>query len=164
MTTNLLCLPDSYYKAPLVHGFSDDFNELVTGDRWTSIAADTGASVAMTDAVGGRVALVTGATDNNEAYIHTTSELFLPAANKPILVRAQLQFAEANTDDANVIFGLINAAAANDLQDNGAGPRASYDGAVFYKVDGGTRWQVESSNAGTQVTTDTEYTAGGAGS
>ena len=36
------------------------------------------------------------------------------------------------------------------LLDNAGGPAASYDGVVFFKVDGGTVWQFETSNAGTQ--------------
>ena len=67
-------------------------------------------------------------------------------------MEARLKVDEANTDDANVIVGLSDAAGADMLLDNGAGPAASYDGAVFFKVDGTLAWQFETSNAGDQVT------------
>jgi hypothetical protein len=47
----------------------------------------------------------------------------------------------------------MNAPAANHLQDDGAGPAASYSGAVFFKTDGGTTWNFETSLAGAQITT-----------
>jgi hypothetical protein len=109
--------------------------------------------------------------DNDEAYIRSSAEIFKFLAGKPIMVEARLQFTEANTDDANVIFGLANAVAANHLQDNGAGPLASYSGAVFFKEDGQTLWSVEKSLAGVQSTAQLSavnsinkqaYTAGGA--
>lgn len=155
----LVNLPDHAHSILRSHGFSEDFAEL--GGLWTAIDADAGASASVGDAVGGRASLVTGATDNNEVYIHT-SELFKIEDTKSIIAQCRLQYSEANTDDANVMFGLMDAIAANALQDDGAGPKASYSGAVFFKVDGGTRWQVESSDSTTQKTTDTEHTAGGA--
>lgn len=135
-------------------GFFEDFLEFVTGDLFTDTSADSGATIAVGDAAGGVNVLTTGATDNNEAYLLTTKELFKFAANKPLLFEARIQFAEANTDDANVCLGFMNAVGADSILDDGAGPKASYSGAVFFKVDGGTRWQAESSLAGSQTTTD----------
>jgi hypothetical protein len=115
--------------------------------------------VAITDATGGVVTLTTGGTDNNECYLHTTKELFKFAAGKPVFFEARLQYSEANTDDANLCVGFLDAAGANALVDDGAGPKASYSGALFFKVDGGTRWNVETSVGGTQNTL--ELTAAG---
>lgn len=152
--TKILDLPDDVLLGIRQHGFFEDFNEFVSGDLFTDTSADTGAAVANVDAAGGRVTLTTGATDNNECYLLTTKETFLFANDKPIEFGCRLQYAEANTDDANVCFGLMNAVAADSILDNGGGPKATYSGAVFFKVDGGTRWQVESSLGGTQSTTD----------
>jgi hypothetical protein len=135
-------------------GFFEDFETFVTGDLFTDTSADSGATIAVGDAAGGVNVLTTGATDNNEAYLLTTKELFKFAANKPLLFEARIQYAEANTDDANVCLGFMDAVGANSILDDGAGPKASYSGAVFFKVDGGTRWQAESSLAGSQTTTD----------
>jgi hypothetical protein len=141
----------------------NDFHEFVTGDLWTSLVADAGTSLTVNDAHGGRVTLATGATDNNEAYVFTTKELFKIADGKPHEIIARLQFAEANTDDANVAMGFMDAVGANALVDNGAGPKASYSGATIFKVDGGTKWKCQSSNGAAQVTTESKHTAGGSG-
>lgn len=136
--------------------FFDDFEWMVTAHRWTSVLTDSGTAT-VGDAANGILALVPSdgtVADNDEAYLRTTAELFLFAANKPIFAEARLQFTEANTDDANVMFGFASATAANHLQDNGAGPLASYSGAVFFKVDGGTNWNVEKSIGATQVTAE----------
>ena len=158
---------------PRQFGFFDDFEWMITAHRWTSVLTDSGTAT-IGDAAGGILALVASdgtVADNDEAYIRSASEIFLFAAAKPMFCEARLQYTEANTDDANVIFGFASAVAANHLQDNGAGPLASYSGAVFFKVDGGTNWNVEKSIAGTQTTaeltaanslTKSAQTAGGA--
>lgn len=146
---------------PLTFEYKDDFHEFVTGDVFTDTSADTGAAVANTDAHGGAVTLTTGGTDNNECYLLSTKELFLAAAGKSIRGVFRLKYTEANTDDANVCFGFMNAVGADSILDDGGGPKASYSGAVFFKKDGDTLWSVESSNAGTQTTTQTDLTPGG---
>lgn len=140
----------------------DDFLSFNTGDLWTDTSGDTGASVAGSDAVGGIATITTGATDNNEAYLLSTKEVFLIAASKPLYVETSLQFTEANTDDANVAFGLCNAVGANTIVDDGAGLVASFSGACLYKVDGGTTWNFITSIATTRTVTATTITAGGA--
>jgi hypothetical protein len=157
----LLNLPSTVLNRRLWYGVESDFDEFVTGDKFTDTSADTGAAVANVDAAGGTVTLTTGGTDNNECYLLSTKELFLFANNKPLLASARLKFTEANTDDANVFFGLMNAVAADSIVDDGAGPKSSYSGAIFYKVDGGTNWKVQTSIATTR-TGDTELTAANA--
>ena len=126
-------------------GIWSDFVNFVTAqDGWTSLAADTNASVTIdADGVGGIAVLNTGdATDNNEAALFTTQELFLAAAGKPIYAAARIQYTEANTNVSNVAFGLADIFGdANTLLDNGAGPAASFYGAMIYKVDGSTVWR-----------------------
>lgn len=142
----------------------EDFFEYVTADLWTLTATDSGTAL-LSDAHAGVIALTPSdgtVADNDEVYLKSTKELFLFADDKPAVFVARVKYAEANTDDANVCFGFMNAVAANSILDDGGGPAASYSGAVFYKVDGGTVWNVESSNAGTQTTTATAHTAGGA--
>lgn len=161
MTRALINIPDELNSVLLAHGFVDDFHEFVTGDLWTSIEDDSGASTSLQDAVGGELDLITGATDNNEVYVHTTAEVLLYDASKPFWVVSRLQYAEANTDDANVLFGVMEAVAADHLQDDSGGPAADYDGAVFFKVDGETVWNFETSAGTSQTTTASEETAGG---
>lgn len=140
-----------------------DFDEYVTGDVLTTVASDSGAIVA-NDEAGGTITIQPSdgtVADNDETYVKGTREIFKFAADKPFQIMGRLKFTEANTDDANVIFGVMDAVGANALLDDGGGPKASYSGAVFFKVDGGTAWQCESSIGGSQVTTQTTVAAGG---
>lgn len=160
----LLSLPDEARRGRRVFGFHETFDHLVSADRWTKIAPNSG-TILVGDAQGGVCTLIPSdgsVVDNDEVYLHTTHELFLFDDGKPLMTEAYIKYVEANTDDANVIFGLVSAPAANALLDNGGGPPASYSGAVIFKVDGGTKWQCESSQAGVQTTDATDETAGGA--
>ena len=143
-------------------GLESDFPNFATGtDGWTSLVVDAGTSVAVNDAVGGRATLTTGATDNNEASLRSTTEIYLVAAGKPLFCEARIQYTEANTDDANVMFGFMSALAANSLVDDGAGVRTSGSLAVIYKIDGGTVWRCANrDNDGAEDTVSTT-TAGG---
>lgn len=141
----------------------NDFNNFATGtDGWTSLAADVGTSVAAGDNRAGVVALTTGATDNNEAAVRTTQELFLFLADTDLYGRGYLQFAEAATDDANVFFGFASALAADTLADNGGGPRTTGCVAGIYKVDGGTVWRAITRNGTGTTDSVSTTTAGGA--
>jgi hypothetical protein len=151
--TQSLTLPESALLIPRQFGVIDDFLSFSDADLWTIIDADSGATVLPSDAAGGILNLTTGATDNNEAYVATTQELYLFADDKPLLFLARLQWVEANTNDANVIAGLMDAVAANHLIDDAGGPVASYSGAVFFKAKDSLLWQFETSLSGTQTTT-----------
>jgi hypothetical protein len=139
--------------------FMDDFYVLdgtATVGEWNDAVTD-GGTIASVDAVGGVASIATGGVDNNESYISSQHEIFKFETDKRLFFEARVKLTEANTDDANIIVGLSDTVAADSLLDDGAGPMASYDGVVFFKVDGGTKWQFESSNAGTQ---DTETDVG----
>jgi hypothetical protein len=154
--TKLLPLPDNYQLGRRVHGFFDDFYEFVTGDLWTKVTAvDGGATIQ--DAAGGRIAISTAvdsAAGDEDTYLKSNKESFKFAADKPLLLEAYVQFTEANTNDAAVIVGLMDAVAADAIVSGGTGPKSSYSGAVFFKVKDGTVWQCESSVGATQVTTE----------
>ena len=138
----------------LMHGLQDDFQNYASGNAWTSVLTDSG-SAADSDAAGGVLDVIPSdgtVADNDEAYVKTTQEVFKFANGKPLACEGSLTWTEANTDDANVLFGFLDAIAANSLQDNGAGPPSSYSGAVFFKADGDTVWSVEVSDGSTQWT------------
>lgn len=115
-------------------------------------AVSDGGAVDVGDASGGVLSIASTGNDNDETYISSMHEVFLIEATKNLAFEARVKLTEAAVDDANIIVGLSDTVAANSLLDNGAGPMASYDGVVFFKVDGGTVWQAETSNAGVQVT------------
>jgi hypothetical protein len=153
-----LTLPDDFFNATQTHGIVDDFYSEDTA-IWTTTATDTGTST-VGDAAGGVMALTPSdgtVADNDEIYLQS-KEVFRFAAGKPIKFAARVQFTEANADDANVFVGLMDAPIANALLDDGAGPKASFSGVGFYKVDGGTRWQVIYSIATTRVVADLSAT------
>lgn len=126
------------------------------------VVGDWDATAVVADGTKGVVSLSpAGAGDNDEIYLFNQKEVFKFEAGKKLVFEAYVDFTEANTDDANVIIGLMDAVAADALQDDGAGPKASYSGCVFFKTDGGTVWRCESSKSTTQTTTDSDVTAGG---
>lgn len=142
----------------------DDFcYDQIDTAGFVDTVTDSG-TVAMGDAVGG-VAVLTpsdsSVADNDEAYFASPNEVFKLAAGKPLYAKARIQYAEANTDDANIFFGFASAVAANLIVDNGAGMRTSGDLVGIYKVDGGTKWICISQVNGTAVTTTSATTAGG---
>ena len=131
--------------------FFDDFFTFNDDDNWVDTVSD-GGTIDSTDANGGVLSIATGATDNNESYVSSEHEIFAFQTTKRLFFEARVKLTEAATDDANIIVGLSDTVAEDSLLDNGGGPMASYDGALFFKVDGGTVWQAETSNAATQET------------
>lgn len=158
----VLDLPRSVLERRM-YGFFDDFEWYISPHRWTALAADAGTSVAVgASSAGGTVVLTTGATDNNEAAVATTNSPFTIAGDKPLLFEARVQYAEANTDDANVLAGFASGLnGANMLIDNGGGPKAGFSGAGIYKVDGETVWRCVSSIGAAQSISQSTKTAGG---
>ena len=147
-----LTLPDDLLLGRRMYGFFDHFLWYITAHNLTTVVSDSG-TVAVGDAANGVVVLTPSdgtVADNDEAYLKGANETFKFAADRPTIVEAYIQFTEANVDDANVIFGLKDAVAANSVLDDGGGPAASYSGMLFFKVDGSNNWQCEHSIAGTQ--------------
>ena len=151
-----------YYDKRRTFFIEDNFGWYVDIHQWTKLVADTTPTVAHGgDGSPPHVALATDATDNNEVMLRSTNESFLMADNRPIFGSVKIQFTEANTDDANVFVGFIDAAGANLLVDNGAGPKTTASGFGIFKVDGGTVWKCFSSKSTTQTITASTTTAGG---
>lgn len=160
MSVRLLNLPDDAKVLPHTFGFEDDFLE--DHVRWTDTAASTGTAAIDADGVGGLIVLTTAAADNDDVYRHTP-ENFKFAADKPMVATARLQFAEAATNAANVVFGFGDGIAADFLTDNGGGPKTTLSGALIYKKDGETRWRCRTSVGTDYEDTELDFTAGGSG-
>lgn len=131
--------------------FKDDFGYYVDSDFWLLDANDGGAATEQ-DAHAGTLVLDTSDTtvaDNDETYLISDNEIYKPAigaVNGEVLAiaKARVKFTEANTDDANILFGLLGGDTddvANTLGDNGAGPADANQYIAMWKVDGGTVWQ-----------------------
>jgi len=160
----LVKTPPGHDLLQLVVAKYDHFTEYATATKGYSTVATDGGACAVSDGRRGILAITASdgtAADNDETYLKGTNETALFAANSAIYFGVLAQYAEANTDDANIILGFKDAVAANTLVDDGGGPPSSYSGACFFKVDGATVWSVESSLGATQTTTVTNITAGG---
>lgn len=155
MTFPLVNLPDAALKARLVHGFLEDFFEYVDADLWTLITAVDGSALLADGNIGGAIQIrsATVTADNEDAYLELKTEAFKFAADKPLMLEARVKHSPAATNQANLVIGLMDAVAADAMQDDGAGPKASYSGVVFFTVDGDNTWQVENSITTTQKTT-----------
>lgn len=161
--SKLIRQPEGARLLNQVFGIEDDFLVDLDTTKWTTTASDSGA-ITVGDTVGGRASMAPSdgtVADNDEIYLLSANENFLFANKKAIWFEARIQFTEANTDDANIAVGLMNAVAANAILDDGAGPKASYSGAVIYKVDGETVWRCQNSVGTSRTTTVTTTTAGG---
>lgn len=158
---NLLRYPDAL-RFRDQHEIFDDFTSDTVAEHWVK-TGDASSTFAVGDAVGGIMTVTAGsATDEDECYVESPNETFKIAAGKPIVFETYLQFTEAVAGTANVMAGLMSAVGADSLIDAGAGPKLTFDGAVIYKVDGGTVWRCMSSVGTTRTDSISTTTAGGA--
>lgn len=151
----LLQLPDSANLMGRVTGFQDDFHGFLTASsapEYTVVTAVDGTAL-LSDAAGGKVAIksAVATAGNEDCYLVREPEAFLFAANKPLTFEASVQSTEDDTNQNNLFVGLTDAAAANLLVDNGAGPKTSGTSVGFFKIDGGTNWWVHCSLSTTQT-------------
>ena len=158
----LVTLPDLIQKVGNSASFLDDFFTFTDAQMWTSTEGDSGASTVISTVGGSSITLTTGATNENEVYVESTAPVCDVINNRKITCGIIFQYAEAATSAANVIFGLTDQTGANLMGDVSAGPAATYEGALIYKIDGGTRWQTERSTGSPPTSSDTTVTAGGA--
>ena len=126
-------------KSPMMSGRRDvftvesDFEGFVTGDEFTSWD-DTGAVAVIADAVGGQVLIPTTALDNDESGLHTTQECFLFENLKPIVGEALFYYTEVTADVTSLFVGFMDALDTTPLQDDGAGPKASFNGFGIFRI------------------------------
>jgi hypothetical protein len=127
------------------HGFLDDFSHVPdTTNDYDLIAPDTGSVTAIDALEGGITVSPSDATvaDNDEVYLARKQESFKLADGRPIHYECLCNITDAGSDTLNAISGLADAVAANLLQDNGGGPKASGEVICFYAKDGNTNWHV----------------------
>lgn len=135
----------AYLGLDYVEFFDDFTGNYVSADKWTPLVADSSSAATLVlnhkTLPNGVLSITQDATDNDEIYFQSTVMPFLIANGKPMFMEIALNAAELATDDANVLVGFQSGvAAANDLLDDGAGPKASATQCIIYKLDGGTKW------------------------
>lgn len=143
-------------------GYATQFRGTYKMFREGSSATGTAADAATTG--GGRKLTPTATTDNAVVVLQRAAA-FINATGQPLRFEASITVTEHNTDDANFLIGLVEfttaaMSATVPIASNGAGPPADYSGAVFFKVDGGTVWQAETSNSTSSGTQNTDTDVG----
>lgn len=147
---------DVFTPANSVIHYHDDFfaynNVTGTGNYEVTEDAGAGTGDSLDEALPGGVLNVgCDGDDNDECYVG--SRIFGKfQTNKKVYFEAKVKLTEANTDDANWCIGLCSVYAANTLVDNGAGMVTTFDGAMFYKVDGTMTTKFLVSNGAVQNT------------
>ncbi len=158
---NAINLPEIAKSGPLAHGFFEDFDHIVSADRWTKIL-DTGATQLVIDGAGGILEILNDTTDEDGSAIETTAELFQVLEGKPLTMSCRLQITEGDVQEANVAVGFSTVVTVDTMQITDLGPIATYDGAMIYKTGGSvsssanTQWSVAVSNATTTTQTLTD--------
>lgn len=123
----------------------DDFPFFTdTDDLWTLDANNSG-GVAESDAHGGVITLDASdgtAADNDESYLISTNEIYKPQAGKLATFKWRVKCAEAGTNNASLLLGLISHGTdvENTIADGGAGLADADTYMAFLKKDGGTVW------------------------
>lgn len=147
---NLLDMPDNIARRRQYELF-DDFLWYSDTLNWTKVLTG-GATIAVNDGPAG-ILTISGidSTLDREAYLRSTTAIYLFAAGKPVALEAMLQWSEANTNKADIIFGLMNSVASGALGNGGTGPKTSFSGAVLYKLRNGTSWNAMASIGSTQT-------------
>jgi hypothetical protein len=128
----------------------DDFVHL--HDWWLAVNDGASGTNTLDDAHGGQYTVKTAGADNDYHFLTSDAESWKFQSGKPLQFEARFKLVEGATNVQNFVFGLSDDASATLLGADGAGPTASYDGALFFKTDGSLALQFESSNAGTQAT------------
>ncbi len=90
--------------------------------------------------------------DNDECYVASINKITKFQTDKKVYFECKVKLTEANTDDANWCAGLCSVYAANTMVDDGAGMVTTFDGAMFYKVDGTLKIYFLVSNGAVQGT------------
>jgi len=139
--------------------FYDDFfyqpsTKAAQSGAWTIVEDDTAAGTdAVLDARGGQYKhYCDQASDNDEAYLFTFKESWILTAGYSLWMEARVAFVEGSTNKGNFLVGMTDAAGADMIADDGAGPKSEYDGAVFWNLEGALTRSFETSNATTQST------------
>jgi hypothetical protein len=130
---------------------SDDFITGVdAGTQW--ITLDDGGTGTNThgDQIGGSLNIVTAAANDDYHAMRSTAQAFDFVGRNELWFEARFKITEAATNQTCWWFGLTTDDTTGGFQAGGAGPLATYDGALVYKIEGAMAIDAETSNAGTQ--------------
>lgn len=124
----------------------DEFNNYTTAGLWTTVAGSSGTTAMATDG-SSTIVCTTAATAHDIQGFRTTNKLFLPAVGIPHMCKARVIYASQATNNAGVAFGFMS---TTTLSLTTTDPSASFSGAILYKLEGGTTWNLMTSNGSTK--------------
>jgi hypothetical protein len=123
------------------------FDDFVRGfdstATWNTVLS---ASATVTDAAGLVTLTNAGTSANDEVYMYSRQALFTPGANHNCYLEAYLQFAEQNTNQANVFFGIMSNVASGAFVSGNGGLRTTGTVIGIYKKGGTTAWVAHAQN------------------
>lgn len=138
----------------------DDFDSASLA-RYT-VTKDAGITTPATSGLGGILGVNGDTTDNDEVYV-STQAVFKCGSGYALEAKALVQYAEANTNAANILFGFASSVGA-DLIVDGGGVRTSGSIIAIYKKDGETVWRCVTRWSTTTNVIDTASTTTAGGS
>jgi len=148
-------------KLRRTHGFMEDWDAYTSGGLFTT-TADGAASATVGNTSFGVITLAAvDNTINRQVYVATTNSIFLIQNNHNLVIEEYIQFTEAATNKANVAIGFMSGVGLASLLDATGEPKASWTGAIIYKVPGGTKWKTASSVGTTSNVSQSDTVAGG---
>ena len=141
-------------------GLFDDFFQLNTA-LWATVD-DGGTGTNTLDGThGGWMGVVTAGADNDYHTMTSTAKSFQFLTDKNLNLEARIKLTEAATDQASWVVGFMDTTTTGGLQTGTSGPLASFDGAIFYKIEGTQtiKFMVSNSTAQTISTITWDFTS-----
>jgi hypothetical protein len=139
---------------PLVgHVFFDDFHDFKlsgTDIGWTRTATGAGTSV-ISDAACGVLLNTNAAADNDMIQIQWNSEIFLPAASKPLWFEARVKVSDATQSDMYVGLAVLDTSIVVSEPSDGIWWRKNDGDALLDFATVGTSTETASTSQGTLV-------------
>ena len=139
----------AYIQAPITREYVENFYNLVTGDTWTSLVADTGST--LTKIVGGGALLTSDGTDNDEVGLWTT-DFIVPGTTSSVSFEITGRVKINTSLAVNAFIGLSSAFAADAIADDKtAAPiaAAGYYNGLFFLTGGSCYYSAISNGAET---------------
>ncbi len=142
---------DALLKGQRVAWVWDDFQSYTDGQMWTKGGASN--AIAASDHNNGWLSIITGGSQNNEAWVASTRKNWQFRLGAPMEFVCRINFAEANVNTAAIYAGFSSAFATGLISTSTAAALASsFSGAGFYLFTGSTTWGCATSIGTTQQT------------
>ena len=130
--------------------FDDFISGVDTGTQWITLDdAGTGTNT-YGDQIGGSLNILTAGANDDYHAMRSTAQAFDFVGRNELWFEARFKITEAATNQSCWWFGLTTSDTTGGFQAAGAGPLATYDGALIYKIEGAMAIDAETSNAGSQ--------------